>query len=184
MAERIAVHGASGSGKTTLATTLAARLGLERTELDALFHQPGWTTLPTEAFRDRVSRVVAGERWVVDGNYRQVRDLVWARADLIVVLDPPRRTVMRQLLTRTVVRGATRRELWNTNRESLRNLVSRDADRNVVLWSWRTMHRYHGEVQSEARQEAPHARLAVVHDRRAAERLVEELAGGSRPAPG
>ena len=57
---RIAVHGASGSGKTTLATALAARLGLARTELDALFHQPGWTELPTDEFRAEVASRVAG----------------------------------------------------------------------------------------------------------------------------
>src|SRR5665213_2441112 len=77
---RIAVHGASGSGKTTLAAALATRLGVARTELDGLYHQPGWTQLPTDEFRSAVAEVVDGPGWVVDGNYRQVRDLVWARA--------------------------------------------------------------------------------------------------------
>jgi hypothetical protein len=44
---------------------------------------------------------------------------------------------MRRLLWRTVSRGVRRRELWNGNRESLRNLLSRDEDVNVVLWAWR-----------------------------------------------
>ena len=65
---RIAVHGASGSGKTTLATGLAERLGIGHTELDGLYHQPGWTELPTDEFRDAVARVVDGPAWVVDGN--------------------------------------------------------------------------------------------------------------------
>jgi len=39
----------------------------------------------------------------------------------------PRWTVMRRLLARTVRRGIVRRELWNGNRESLRNLFSTDA---------------------------------------------------------
>jgi len=75
MVDRIAVHGASGSGKTTLSRTLADRLGLPRTELDALYHQPGWTQLPTDEFRDEVARIAAGDRWVIEGNYHQVRDL-------------------------------------------------------------------------------------------------------------
>ena len=178
MTDRIAVHGASGSGKSTLARTLSARLGLPYTELDALFHRPGWTDLPTEEFRARVAEVVAGDRWVVDGNYDQVRDVVWARAEVVVVLALPRWTVMRQVLARTVRRGATRQELWNGNRESLRNLVTPDADRNIVLWSWRTLDRYHDQVPAEVRAGAPHARLEVLHDRAAAARLVEELAAG------
>ena len=112
------MHGASGSGKTTLAVALGERLGLPHTELDGLFHQPGWTELDAGAFRDQVGRVVAGDRWVIDGNYRQVRDLVWERAEMIVILDLPRSTVMRQLIWRSVTRAAVGRELWNGNRES------------------------------------------------------------------
>lgn len=180
MTERIAVHGASGSGKSTLARALSVRLGLPVTELDALFHQPGWTELATDEFRARVAEVVASDRWVVEGNYRQVRDLVWDRADLVVVLSLPRWTVMRQLIGRTVWRGLFRRELWNGNRESLANLLSTDADRNVVLWSWRTLDRYRTEFPAEARDGVPHARVIVVRSRIGAEQLVEILASGGR----
>jgi adenylate kinase family enzyme len=174
--DRIAVHGASGSGKSTLAVALSGRLGLPRTELDALFHQAGWTELPTGEFRAEVARVAAGDRWVVEGNYRQVRDLVWDRAQLVVVLDLSRWTVMRRLLLRTLRRGLVRRELWNGNRESLRNLLSTDADRNVVLWSWRTIDRYRTELPTEVRAGAPDARLVVLRDRAAIAHLLDELA--------
>jgi adenylate kinase family enzyme len=176
---RIAVHGASGSGKTTLATELAVRLGVPRTELDGLFHQPGWTRLATDDFRAAVARAVDQPGWVMDGNYREVRDLVWARAQVIVVIDLPRWRVMGQIVRRTVVRSARRAELWNGNRESFRNLFSTDADRNVVLWSWRTHHRYHGAVQAEARAEAPQARLVVLTDRNAVDGLPDRLASGA-----
>jgi len=172
------VHGASGSGKTTLAIALAGQLGLERTELDGLFHQPGWTELPADEFRAAVSRVVDGAAWVVDGNYRQVRDLVWARAEVIVVIDLPRWRVIAQLLRRTITRSAVGAELWNGNRESLRNLVSTDDGRNVVLWSWRTHHRYHDEVPAEARAAAPHARVVVLSDRRAVRAFPDRLRRG------
>ena len=178
MVDRIAVHGASGSGKTTLARSLAARLALPRTELDALFHQSGWTALPTDEFRARVSHLAERDRWVIDGNYRQVRDLVWVRAEVIAVLNLPRRTVMRRLLWRTVRRGVRRRELWNGNRESLADLLSTDADRNVVLWSWRTIGRYHAEVPDEARTGAPHARVVVLRSRGQVDRFLEQVAAG------
>lgn len=165
-ATRIAVHGASGSGKTTLATELAVRLGLPRTELDGLYHQPGWTRLATDEFRAVVAEEVERPGWVVDGNYGEVRDLVWDRAQMIVVIDLPRWRVMVQLVRRTVTRSLVRAELWNGNRESFRNLFSLDDDRNVVLWSWRTHHRFHDELPAEARADAPHARVVVLSSRR------------------
>ncbi len=173
------MHGASGSGKTTLAVALGERLGLPHTELDGLYHQPHWTELDTGAFRDQVGRVVAGDRWVVDGNYRQVRDLVWERAEMIVILDLPRSMVMRQLIWRSVTRAAVGRELWNGNRESFSNLLSANADRNVVLWSWRTHHRYRQEVPDEVRSRAAHARRVVLHSHRTISAFVDGLV----PAP-
>ena len=91
--QRVSVVGTSGSGKSTLGAALAKRLGTEFLELDSVFHQPGWVPLPDEEFRRRVGDAVAGERWVVDGNYSsKVRDIVWARADTVVWLDLPKRT--------------------------------------------------------------------------------------------
>jgi adenylate kinase family enzyme len=134
---RVSVVGNSGSGKSRLARNLAARLGVPYVELDAIYHQAGWTPLDPDVFAARVGEVTSGEGWVVDGNYHAVRPLVWARADTVVWVDPPRRVAMRRLLRRTLRRGATRRELWNGNRESLRSLLSRDPAVNIVVWAWR-----------------------------------------------
>jgi hypothetical protein len=48
----------------------------------------------------------------------------------------------------------------------------------VVLWSWRTHHRYHDEVPTEARVEAPHARVMVLSNRRAVDSFPQRLAAG------
>jgi adenylate kinase family enzyme len=136
--QRVSVVGTSGSGKSTLGAALAKRLGTEFLELDSVFHQPGWVPLPEEEFRRRVSDAVAGERWVVDGNYSKVRDIVWARADTVVWLDLPRRTVMRRVIWRTLGRVAGRKELWNGNREHWRNLFSLDKEQSIITWAWQT----------------------------------------------
>jgi len=174
------VVGTSGAGKSTLAAGLARALDADFLELDSVFHQPGWVPLAREEFSRRVAAAVAGERWVIDGNYTsQVKDLVWARADTVVWLDLPRRTVMRQVIARTLRRGATRRELWNGNRERWRNLTTLDPEQSVIAWSW-THHatyreRYGGAVEDPAWAHCRFVRL------RSAREVDAFLAGGWGP---
>lgn len=138
---RVSIVGSSGSGKSTLAYSLAERLDVPVIELDALMHGPDWTPTPTPEFRLKVVQAIAEAEsssggWVVPGNYRTVADITQGGADTIVWLDLPLRTSMWRLLRRSVRRAITREELWGGNRESFRNLVSRDPERNVVLWAW------------------------------------------------
>ena len=136
---RVSVVGTSRAGKSTLSRTLALRLGADFLELDSVFHQADWVPLATEEFRRRVGAAVAGERWVIDGNYTsKVRDLVWARADTVVWLDLAEHTVMRRIIWRSFGRVAGRTELWNGNRERWRNLSALDKEESVIAWAWQT----------------------------------------------
>lgn len=133
---RISLVGVPGSGKTTVGRQLAAWLGVPFVELDAIFHQPGWGELPRDEFRQRLGQVVTGDRWVVDGNYSAVQDLVWQRADTVVWLDLARPVVMRRIILRTIRRAITRQRLWNGNREPLTNFYRLDPEKNVIRWAW------------------------------------------------
>jgi len=141
---RVSVVGNAGSGKTTLGRALARHLAVPFVELDAVFHQRGWQPLPVEEFRRRVEAIVAGDAWVIDGNYSAVRDLVWARADTVIWFDLPRRTVMRRILVRTLSRAITRAELWNGNRESITGLFRLDPNKSIIRWSWTQHAKYRG----------------------------------------
>jgi adenylate kinase family enzyme len=129
---RVSMVGVSGSGKSTLGRNLAARLAVPYTELDAIHHQPDWAPLPKDQFRSHMATIASGEGWVIDGNYSTVLPLIWERADTVIWLDPPRRTVMRRLIWRTIRRVAGRTELWNGNRERWRNLLTWDQQESVI----------------------------------------------------
>lgn len=147
---RVSVVGNSGSGKSTLARELASLLGVPHVELDGVFHQPGWVPLPEDEFRRAVEAAVAGDGWVTDGNYSAVRPLVWARADTVVWLDLPRRTVMRQVVWRTARRALTREELWNGNREPLRNFLTWVPEDSVISWAWHNHAKYRDRYAAAA----------------------------------
>jgi adenylate kinase family enzyme len=145
---RVVIVGNSGTGKTTLADEVAERLRVPHVELDAHYHQAGWTPMPAREFAEVVREALdaadadAGG-WVVCGNYPAVRTSIWARADTIVWLDLPRQVVMWRVTRRSFGRVGRRTELWNGNRESLPNVLALgDPERSVVRWAWDGVERY------------------------------------------
>jgi adenylate kinase family enzyme len=175
---RVSVVGNSGSGKSTLARRLAAALGVPCLELDSVFHLPGWQELPRQEFQRLVTARVSADGWVVDGNYSAVRDIVWARADTVVWLDPPKRTVMRQVTWRTVRRAVTRQELWNGNREPLSNFLRWAPDESIISWAWHNHAKYRLRYLAAAADPA-HAHLTFIRlgGRRDAERFLADPVG-------
>jgi adenylate kinase family enzyme len=130
------VVGTSGAGKSTVARELAAAAGVPHIELDGIHHQPGWEPLPKEEFQRVVAAAAEADGWVIDGNYSSVQPVIWARADTVVWLDLPKRTVMRQVTWRTLRRVAGREVLWNGNREGWRNFLSWNPELSVISWAW------------------------------------------------
>ena len=141
--QRIAVVGTTGTGKTMLASWLSRRLGIPHVELDAIYWGPGWSVVPAPVFRARVGQALESERGVVDGNYSQVRDLVWGRAQALLWLDYALPVVMWRLVGRTLRTAVTGEELWSGNRERLATaLWSRDS---LLLWALKTYRKHRRE---------------------------------------
>ncbi len=156
---RIAVIGTTGSGKTTLAHELAQRLGYRHVELDALHWEPNWVEASLEVFQERVTQALAGDTWVIDGNYGKVRDIVWARADTIVWLDYALPVILWQLIVRTTKRVITRQELWNGNREGWRAFWGRDS---LFLWALSSHPRHRRDYPALLKQ-PEYSHLALIH---------------------
>jgi hypothetical protein len=107
-------------------------------ELDRLHWGAGWTPATAEELRGRVEKAIAGDGWVADGNYMgKIGTTVLERADVVVWLDPPLRTILRRLWSRTLRRIRTRDQLWGGNVESWRGaFLSRDS----IFWWAVKMH--------------------------------------------
>jgi adenylate kinase family enzyme len=173
---RVSVVGTSGAGKSTFAAALASALGVPWLELDSVYHQADWTPLCVDEFRRRVASVASGPGWVIDGSYGKVRDIVWARADTVVWLDLPRRTVMRRLVWRTLRRVVGRVELWNGNREHWRYFFTLDEEKSVIAWAWKThgsrRERYAAQLADPA---SGHLRVIRLRNPRAVRRFLRGL---------
>ena len=133
---RILVIGSSGSGKTTLGRRLAAALDLKQVELDAVNWLPGWRGLhqdDPEEFRRRAAIETADERWICDGNYSVLRQVLWPRATHAIWLDYARPVIMRRVIWRSISRAVSGRELWNGNIEDWRKWTHAS---HPIRWSW------------------------------------------------
>jgi adenylate kinase family enzyme len=155
---RVAVVGTSWAGKTTFARALSGELNVPHIELDTLHWGPNWTPHPLDDFRASVEQATGGPRWVCDGNYHTVRDLVWRRASAIVWLNYSFPLVFRRALGRTLHRCLRGTRLYTNNRETLPHaFFSRDS---ILLWILKTHWRRRWEYPTELA--APeHAHLSV-----------------------
>lgn len=172
---RVVVVGTTGSGKSTLAERLAARLGGDFVDIDALNWGPEWTPAAAPVLRERTSAALAGECWVMSGNYSKVRDIAWSQADTLIWLDYPLPLILWRLLRRTIRRVATREELWNGNRERfLIQFASRDS---LFLWALKSHYRRQREYPAElARPEYAHLRVLRFHRPRELDRWLDTVA--------
>jgi adenylate kinase family enzyme len=107
--QRILVIGSPGAGKSTFARALAAKTKLPLVHLDAEYHLPGWAEPAPEVWDAKLDLILAGETWIIDGNYGGSMDRRLARADTAILLDYPGRLCLWRVLKRvTTLRGTVR----------------------------------------------------------------------------
>jgi len=151
------VAGVSGSGKTTLAARIAEITGGAHTEIDALYHGPGWT--PRIEFLDDVHALVDTPSWTIEWQYRLVRPILAGRADLLVWLDLPfYRVTLPSVVRRTLRRRLRREVLWNGNLEGPLHHFFTDPE-HIVRWAFRTRNKCTEQVPP---LEDDHRHLVVV----------------------
>ena len=87
--KRVLIIGSGGAGKSALAIQLGPVLGIPVIHLDRLYWKNGWQKPDRDAWRETISRLVAGDEWVMDGNYGGTLDIRIPTADTVVYLDFP-----------------------------------------------------------------------------------------------
>jgi len=83
---RIVVLGNSGAGKTHFARRLGAALGIDVHHLDFHHWQPGWQKPDPDDFAHLNRELIAGDAWVIEGNYSATRAVRLEAADTIIYL--------------------------------------------------------------------------------------------------
>jgi adenylate kinase family enzyme len=77
-------------------------MGIPVVHLDRHHWKPGWTPTASKEWTTLQANLVAGERWVIDGNYGGTFDIRFERADTVVVLALSRSRCLARALRRTI----------------------------------------------------------------------------------
>lgn len=80
------VIGCGGSGKSTFSKELHTKLGLPLVHLDREFFSPGWVEPDRADWEHTMRKLVAADRWILDGNYGGTMNIRFGRADTVFFL--------------------------------------------------------------------------------------------------
>lgn len=173
LGRRIVVTGMAGSGKSTFSRALAARTGLPVIHLDVHYWKPGWVE-PLEAeWRQMQHRLLAGEEWIVDGNYHGTLDLRLERAETVVFLDTPWWVCAGRALVRGLRKRPAEFELPEGCDETAGQRLR--AEWRLVGAIWRNRRSARERELAIVSQHGRNATLHILHSKRAIRRLLDGL---------
>ena len=86
---KVLILGCPGSGKSTFAAQLHEQTGLPLIHLDRLWWQPDGTHITREAFDAALSRILAQDAWILDGDYSRTYEVRLRACDTVFFLDLP-----------------------------------------------------------------------------------------------
>ena len=166
--ERIMIIGCGGAGKSTLARLLGEKLDLPVVHLDKLFWRPGWESVSREEFDQLHREALAGEKWILDGNFDRTMPERICRCDTVIYLDFSRITCLLGVAKRILTTyGQVRPDMgegcperidwdflqwvWNFNKnkreKTYRLLNETDGIEKIVLKNRRMVKRFLKEVE-------------------------------------
>lgn len=165
--ERIAIIGCGGSGKSTVAKNLGSLLDLPVTHLDAIYYDANWRPLPQDQFAAEQEKLVAAERWLIEGNYASTLQVRMTAADTVIFLDVPASVCLWGILQRRWrYRGGQHHQDGVFDRITWSFIK--------YIWGYRKSMKL--RVTALAAEHAGHAKLIVLSSRRAANQFVAHAA--------
>jgi adenylate kinase family enzyme len=172
---RVVVTGMAGAGKSTFSRALSAKTGLPVIHLDLHFWKPGWVPTPDDEWREKQRGLLAGEQWIVDGNYHATLDLRLERADTVVLLDTPWWICAQRALARGVSKRPAGFELpVGCDESAWRRL----RDEWWLVWRiWRARRSERERELGILSQHGKHVPLHVLRSRRAVRGFLDGFDG-------
>lgn len=127
--KKIMIIGSGGAGKSTFARKLGRKLNIPVHHLDAHLWKPGWTMTTREEQQDIQQQLMAGEQWIIDGNYNGTLDIRLQQADTVIFMDINRRICLYQAMKRYFM-------YRNQSRPDMAADCDEKIDLKFLQWIW------------------------------------------------
>ena len=172
--KRIIVIGTTGSGKSTMANHLAEILDLPVIGLDELIWKPNWELRDRDEYLVMLKEKIESDTWVIDGNTRRNRPLVWGEADTVVWLNYSFPLIFCRLFIRTVRRVFTQEEVMPGCVETFRSqFLSNDS---LFVWLFKDYRRRKKDYRHALqREEFQHLQVLEFNRPRQANKFLAQL---------
>ncbi|MEW5916776.1 MAG: AAA family ATPase [Gemmatimonadota bacterium] len=165
---KVLVIGPGGSGKSTFARQLAARTGLPLIHLDTLYWSAGWVPAPNDVWDRTVAELIAGDAWVMDGNYGRTLSVRLAACDTVFFLDLPPLVCLWRVWRRS-------REHRGRSRPDLADGCPERLTWEFVWWILTYRRRRRPGIISQLSALADHQRAIVLRSSAAVRRYLDAL---------
>ena len=167
--ERIVIIGCGGSGKSTLARTLGGRTGLPVIHLDKLFWTPGWVSVSQAEFDVLHEEAIAGDHWILDGNFNRTMPRRLERCDTVIWLDFSRTACLLGVVKRILT-------TYGTVRPDMGEGCPERVDLDFLKWVWNfnanKRERYHAMLEQLADK-----KVIILKNRRQVRSFLEQFPG-------
>lgn len=166
-AKRVMVIGCSGGGKSTLSQALARHLKLDYQSIDRdVRWLPGWRERSKPEQLVILQRLVAAERWVMDGTNPSTFDLRLPRADLVIWMKLPRLICLRGVMSRWI-------RNWGRTRPEMAPGCPEKVDWDFLRYIWTFERVFTPKVIAALDAHGPHTPILIVKSREESRRLLD-----------
>ena len=100
--KKVLVIGSSGAGKSTFSRRLSEKTGLPLVHLDKLYWKPNWVETDKVEWQKIVEKALAGDSWIIDGNFSGTLPQRLEKCDAVIFLDLPRLVCIYRILKRVI----------------------------------------------------------------------------------